>query len=105
MQLLNEHGPVTAHAIVVGVGGQLYVHGGIKKRNGLQPVAILQRFDFETDKWMDLSSSKCPPLSHHAAFVTEDRYSFSELKFVTTCRKSFQIYQPSRWLGWKIKNT
>ncbi len=70
---VSEETPCAAHQASVAANGRLYVHGGVNSHGNNDPDRRLWLFDPNTAHWVVLNENG-PPLSHHAAFVSDDRY-------------------------------
>uniref|UniRef100_A0A914UZX4 Uncharacterized protein n=1 Tax=Plectus sambesii TaxID=2011161 RepID=A0A914UZX4_9BILA len=73
LQLVTNRSPKAAHAAAVAANGRVYLHGGIHVKDSDNPSSALWRFDPNTDSWTLLNADG-PRLSHHVAFVQDDRF-------------------------------
>lgn len=71
---VTDRSPKAAHAAAAVANGHVFLHGGIKVKDSDSPSSALWRFEPATESWTQLKVADGPRLSHHGAFVTDDRF-------------------------------
>lgn len=72
--LLSASSPCASSTAAATVGSRIFVHGGLTQPKSTDPTSALHCFDTGSEKWLSIPGRNSPALSHHRAFVQEDRF-------------------------------
>ena len=74
-------GPQVAFHTACIIRGALFVHGGVREKDGKQPSADLHRLDLSSGMWTQVSAQLLRAFSYLVQFYLYDLYRFTLLHF------------------------